>query len=146
MRLWQMVIDGWTSAGGRPDTLQYLGIHHITNNTALTSMRLELARQNTQPGQTITTTPADPTWDQNPFARCGSRVAQALSQLAHASIRAKSYLKRPGMNDDLRDETNMVIEFGEFEEQAPLPSATIDPQLAQELAEEPRFDLSLAQF
>lgn len=152
-----MVIDGWASAGGRPEALRYLGISHIVNNAGLTSIRAELARQNAQPGQTITTSPAEPTWDQNPFARCGSRVAEALGLLVPATVRAKGYLKLPGADEDPREGTSMVIEFGDFEELAPLHlperdtsqdatpsksnSAFLDPQIAQELAEEEGFDL-----
>lgn len=161
-----MVIDGWTSAGGRPEALKYLGVFHIVNPAGLASVQAELTRQTAQPGQQVMTVPSDLTWNQNPFARSGSRVARALSLMIPATVRVKGHLKRASNYEDPREGTNLVLEFGEFQEVArpsipesgvpglgrdddgppvtslnPIIAPTIDPQTAQELADEQGFDL-----
>lgn len=127
-RLWQMVVDSWLSAKGAPETLRYIGVHHIVNPFARAAMQLEfgnITREKThrhyetlegKKAQRITLTPATADyWTENPFTRCGIRVAKALGELSAKNISLKnvSCICLSEVTTDKDAVFHMVLELGE---------------------------------
>lgn len=81
MRLWEVIVDAWSEAGGQPEDLRYLAFYDIVNEAVRSAIEKEFESHKQQTG-TLAVTPADcPTWKENAFARCADRVAKALSSV-----------------------------------------------------------------
>lgn len=115
MRLWQMIVDGWTVSGDAVDSLRYVGFADIVNPTVTNLMDEEWSDQLSQHRQelgtevqrVLTITPENgQTWSRNPFIRCGVRVAASLSTADKTVKCVKAYLIK--QNDIGR---YMLLEF-----------------------------------
>lgn len=101
MRLWQMIVDSWTVAGNTVDSLRYVAFSDIINPTVTALIDEEWAHQlslgqkelGTEVQSVLTVTPeTGKTWGQNPFIRCGMRVAASLSTADKTMQCVKAYL------------------------------------------------------
>lgn len=101
MRLWQMITDSWTVSGNAVDSLRYVAFAHIINPTVTALMDEGWAQQlslgqkelGTEVQRVLTiTSETGKTWGQNPFIRCGMRVAASLSTADKAVQCVKAYL------------------------------------------------------
>lgn len=121
MRLSNMIVDSFLSAGGQADRLQFLGINCIVNKFALASMAEDFRTATDEQrsavvidgkeAQVVTFTPSK--MSENPFVRCAGRVAEALSDAAGKMVLVKAVsLVRQGAGDDGATVHHMVCEFG----------------------------------
>lgn len=101
MRLSDMVVDSWLSAGGAPDALRFLGINWIVNEHALRSITNHFNNSTPPPGHegslagVVRLTPSGTSdtpsgTSDNPFVRCAERVAAALGDVAGLRIVLKT--------------------------------------------------------
>lgn len=142
MRLWQMIVDSWTAAGGRPEALRHLAFHHIVNDAANAAISRAFDRRDAQPGQTVVITPDDgDMWATNPFARCGSAVARALRAATpgQRAVPVRAHLQCPAARDE-RAQVHMVVEFGS-DEPASSPAPQPVEAVEEDVGNEPGFDL-----
>lgn len=91
-RAWQMIVDGWLTAGGTqptgdPEGLQYLAFHDVIELQAKVALAKEMEQQwsdgrvlRRDPPESVEYTAANSgNWLTNPWIRCSQRVAAALS-------------------------------------------------------------------
>lgn len=96
MRLWEMVVDFFLAAGGKPDELRFLGVNWIVNEAARKAMTMEFVEAQPvrdvifdgEKAQVITLVGMRKYI--NPFIRCASRVAEALGKAAGREIVLKA--------------------------------------------------------
>lgn len=96
MRLWEMVVDSFLAAGGKPDGLRFLGVNWIVNEAALKAIASEFVEERSVRHVTIhgedaqVITLVGMRKYANPFIRCASRVAEALSEAAGRDVVLKA--------------------------------------------------------
>ncbi|KAI1861154.1 hypothetical protein JX265_009773 [Neoarthrinium moseri] len=108
MRLNQMIIDTYRAAGGNLDTLQYVGLYCILNESVRYAIVKEFLSQGQdfQQAAQVEVTPASATWnDSNLFVRSGANLAQRLGREIDRIV----YISHGGYLDDTL--LYMIIEF-----------------------------------
>lgn len=130
MRLSDMIVDSYIAAGGKPETLRFLGINWIVNQGALEAIDGEFAHAVPEPvvvaeeggeARVVKITPAGKS--DNPFTRCAVRVAEGLS----AASGVRVVLKTVSMIRTAKFVYHMVCEF-QLEEPASVAPAAVQTE------------------